>query len=104
VEVADDAAPGLVGLGEQTRPRGRELIAAVGIRDRSVEKFGELGHALLGVGRWRLVASPVGDRDSPKPAIDNDRRPHARPHLPLTDDLGDGAGRPALVLEARGAC
>ena len=43
VEVADDAAAGLVGGGEEARPRGDELVAAVGVGDRGRDQLGELG-------------------------------------------------------------
>jgi len=37
VEVAHDAATGIICLGEQTRPRSGELVTAVGVGDRGVE-------------------------------------------------------------------
>ena len=49
VEVADHAAAGLVAGDEQTRSRGEELLAAVGVRDRGLEQLRELADALLGV-------------------------------------------------------
>ena len=66
VQVAHDAAAGIVCLGEQTRPRSRELVTAVGVGDRGVEQLGELGHPLLGVGRRRLLAGPARRDRSPR--------------------------------------
>ena len=66
VQIAHHAAAGLVARGEQTRPRGGELVAAVGVRDRGVEQSGELSHPLLGVGRRCLLALPVCDRRRPR--------------------------------------
>ena len=51
VEVADDAAASLVASCEETRSRGEELLAAVGVRERGLENFRELGNALLAVRR-----------------------------------------------------
>jgi hypothetical protein len=39
VQVADHATTGLVGLGDETRSRGGELVAGVGVRDRGVEEL-----------------------------------------------------------------
>jgi hypothetical protein len=69
VQIAHHPAAGLVSRGEQTRPRRRELVTAVGIRDGSVEQFGELGHALLGVARRRPLAGPARDDHAPKPPV-----------------------------------
>ncbi len=41
VQVAHHAAAGLVPFGEQTRPRGRELVTAVRVGDRGIEQLGE---------------------------------------------------------------
>jgi hypothetical protein len=59
VQIPHDPASRLVSGGEQTRPRGDELVTAVGVRDGGVEHLGELGHALFGVFRRRPLAAPA---------------------------------------------
>ena len=83
VQIAHDPAAGLVSGGEQTRPRGDELVTAVGVRDRGVEQLGELGHALLGVARRRLARRPARDDHAPEPPVDDDRRSDGRADVPL---------------------
>jgi hypothetical protein len=50
VQVADDAAAGLVGRGDQPRARGRQLVPAVRICDGRIDQLCEPRHPLLGVG------------------------------------------------------
>ena len=60
--------------GQVMGPRfgGRELGAALGIRDRGRHQLGELRDALLGVGREAFAR--VGDQqDAPQFALDDDR-------------------------------
>ena len=61
VQIPHHAAAGLVSGGQQARPRGDELVTAVGIRDRGVEQLGEL--------RLRSSVSPGGDRSPPQLAM-----------------------------------
>ena len=76
VEVALDPPPRRVGRGHDPCPRSLELGAALRVRDRGGDELGELGQALLRVGRQRLVAQRGGGQYAPKAAFDGDRRPN----------------------------
>jgi hypothetical protein len=47
VEIADDAAAGRIGFGDEARARGGELSAAVGICDRGRHELGERAETAL---------------------------------------------------------
>ena len=97
VQVPDDAAAGRVGLGEQTRSRGGELVLALGIQDRHRDQLGEVRDRRLGVRREaRLARRGHGDHP-PRPPADDDRTADRRAYaqrLVLTCD------RPGRTLEA----
>ena len=97
VQVPDDAAAGRVGLGEQTRSRGGELVLALGIQDRHRDQLGEVRDPRLGVRREARLA-PRGHGDHPpRPPADDDRTADRRAdaqRLVLTCD------RPGRILEA----
>jgi hypothetical protein len=106
VQVAHHAAAGLVCLGEQTRPRGCELVTAVGVGDGGVEQLGELGHPLFGVGRRRLLARPARRDHAPEPAVHDDRRSDGdtdthgprklgNAAVPFVEDLDPGRAAPS---------
>jgi hypothetical protein len=102
VQVPNQAAPGVVPRGEQPRPRRRELVTAVRVRDGGVEQLRELSHPLLGVARRRLLAPPVRNDDAPEPAFDDDRRPDRRAHTQGLDKFSNRAARPVVVLHPGG--
>ena len=97
VEVSHHAPSRLVRLGEETRAGGRQLVAAVRVRDRHGEQLGELHHPLLGVGR-RHLAAPLGDGHPPKPSFHHDRRAHDGANADVADQLRDGARAIPVVL------
>jgi hypothetical protein len=68
VQVAFDAAPGLVGSGDDPRAGGGELGAAVGVGDRGADGLGEAGHALFSVGREKPVPCPTAIAPHIRPA------------------------------------
>ncbi|HYZ53482.1 MAG TPA: hypothetical protein VE733_08280 [Streptosporangiaceae bacterium] len=51
VQITLDAAPGGIGGGHDPRPRGGQLVTAVGVRARGTEQLGKLRHPLFHVGR-----------------------------------------------------
>ena len=89
VQVAHDAAASLVSCGEQARPRGVELVAAVGVRDGGVE---QLRRTRPCAPRYRRAsASPAQRRDhAPEPPVDDDRRSDVRADR-AASSLSDGA-------------
>ncbi len=64
LQVALDAAAGVVGGGDDSGSGGGELGATVGVRHRGIGKFGEAGQALFGVGRETPTPRSGGDRAS----------------------------------------
>ena len=56
------------------RFRGRELGAAVGVRDSCGKQFREVHDSRLGVGRQRLASVRGGDHRAPELPFDDDRR------------------------------
>jgi hypothetical protein len=78
VQVALDAAPGLVGGGDDAGARGRQLGLRLGVRDRGGDQLGEVGQARLGSRRrlspvdatvirphrrpWTVIGAPTAER------------------------------------------
>ena len=76
-----------------------ELGAALGVRDRGADEFGEVGYALFGVGREALVSGPDGDR-APQVSLDGDRRCDPRSESQPADGVAVGVAGVAEVVDA----
>jgi hypothetical protein len=93
VQVALDAAPGLVGGGDDAGARGRQLGLRLGVRDRGGDQLGEVGQARLGVGRQRLGSGGADPDQPPQPPLHRDRAPDRGAHAKLEGHFGERAGR-----------
>jgi hypothetical protein len=99
VQVASDPAAGLVCGSDQSCPRGDQLGAIMGRRDRGRQELGEFRHAEFGVGRQRPLLGPDGDHP-PQSTVDVDGHPGAAAQSFL--EVGLAAGYVAVVVDAGG--
>jgi hypothetical protein len=94
VQVAFDAAAGLVGGDDDARARGGQLGVGLGIGESGCDQFGEAGQPGFGVHGERLLAGRRDDYHAPQPSFDVDRRGHREADAPLA---GDCCGVPGGV-------
>jgi hypothetical protein len=97
VQIPHHPAAGLVSGGEHTRPRGQELVTAVGVGDRGADQVREVRDARLGV--WRQWLSLLGvDREgAPQSALHHDRATDRRAHAEhVADDRCHRSGNARL--------
>ena len=92
VNIAFQAASGVVGGGHNPRPRGDQLRAGGRGRNCGRHQLGELDDACLGIRRQRVGFSGGDDGNSPQPLIHHNRGPDARPDAQLANAFGNGAG------------
>ena len=101
VEIADQAAAGRIGLGEEARARRGELISAVSVRDRGRHELGKGAKAPLGAGRQRLEAARSHQHHAPQAALDADRRADGGPQPALLRVGGGRTGSLRVVVDPR---
>ena len=102
VQVTHHATAGVVGSGQQARPRRGELVARFGVRDRRGDEVGELAEASLVVRGRRRLRLPVDRDPAPGPPFDHDRTADGAGHAErFAQHSRDLAGDAPPVLDAR---
>ena len=99
VQVALQPAPLCVAGGDDPRPRGRQLLARLRVRERLRHELRERADAVLVAGCERILHRRDDDR-APELAADDDRGPHAGPEAELVQPLGERARHHGVVVDA----
>ena len=73
MQIALQAASGIIAGRDDARAGGGECRVGFGIGDGGSDEFGELGDPMLCVRRQWLRWARADYRDAPKPAFDDDR-------------------------------
>ena len=99
VEVALEAAAlGVAGL-DEPRPRGGELLARVGVRQRLGHQLGEVAQAPLGASSRSRGSRAEADERPPQPPADADGRGHRRAVAPRAQALGELAADALVAVD-----
>jgi hypothetical protein len=94
VQIALDPAASLVGRRDYACPRGGELVAALGVRDRRGDQLGELAYSCLRLLGERRRSGRRGGDHAPQTPLDHDRAAHGRANPELPRFLGDRSQGP----------
>ena len=102
VEVALEPPPLGVAGGDDARPRRRELLARLGVRERLGDQLGEGRDAVLGAGGEGVRAHARDHHRAPQLTVEDDRRADARVDAERLQPLGQQAGQAPVVVDALG--